>query len=68
MVKGIRACPICPSCGGKKFRIIEREGEVDDNDNDEDNNSGGVTSSSNDSGSAGKVTVECLECARRITV
>ncbi len=23
MGKGLRACPICPSCGSKKFRVIE---------------------------------------------
>ncbi|AIF85354.1 hypothetical protein NTE_03325 [Candidatus Nitrososphaera evergladensis SR1] len=44
MGKGLRACPICPGCGSKKFRIIERDD------------------------SAGKVTVECASCARRITV
>lgn len=22
---GLRACPICPKCGGKKFRIIDRD-------------------------------------------
>lgn len=22
---GLRACPICPGCGGKKFRVIERD-------------------------------------------
>jgi len=45
-LKGLRACPICPGCGGKKFRIVAR----DDNDDE------------------AKVTVECLSCARRITV
>ena len=23
MGKGLRACPICPQCGSKKFRVIE---------------------------------------------
>ncbi|HEX2013973.1 MAG TPA: hypothetical protein VLA68_01975, partial [Nitrososphaera sp.] len=23
VVKGVRACPICPTCGSKKFRVIE---------------------------------------------
>ena len=23
MGKGLRACPICPSCGGRKFKVIE---------------------------------------------
>jgi DNA-directed RNA polymerase subunit RPC12/RpoP len=27
MGKGLRACPICPSCGSKKFRIVERDEE-----------------------------------------
>jgi hypothetical protein len=22
-MKGLRACPVCPGCGGKKFKIIE---------------------------------------------
>ncbi|MGI0018982.1 MAG: hypothetical protein ACREAY_00770 [Nitrososphaera sp.] len=22
---GLRACPICPRCGSKKFRVIERD-------------------------------------------
>ena len=22
---GLRACPICSSCGSKKFRVIERD-------------------------------------------
>jgi hypothetical protein len=28
VVKGLRACPICPGCGGKKFRIIERNDDA----------------------------------------
>lgn len=24
MARGLRACPICPSCGSKKFRIVDR--------------------------------------------
>ena len=23
MGKGLRACPICPGCGSKKFRVLE---------------------------------------------
>ena len=44
MARGLRACPICPGCGGKKFRIIDRDD------------------------GAGKVTVECASCGRRIVV
>jgi hypothetical protein len=25
MARGLRACPICPGCGGKKFRILDRD-------------------------------------------
>ncbi len=25
MARGLRACPICPGCGGKKFRIVDRD-------------------------------------------
>ncbi|MEW5840946.1 hypothetical protein [Nitrososphaera sp.] len=28
-IKGLRACPVCPGCGGKKFSIVRR----DDDDN-----------------------------------
>ena len=24
MARGLRACPICPACGSKKFRIVDR--------------------------------------------
>ncbi len=24
MAKGLRACPVCPACGAKKFKIVER--------------------------------------------
>lgn len=43
-MRGLRACPICPGCGGKKFRIVGRDD------------------------SAGKVTVECASCGRKIVV
>gem|GEM_PF-1971958 len=26
----VRACPICPICNGKKFRIVARYGESSD--------------------------------------
>jgi uncharacterized Zn finger protein len=42
MGKGLRACPICPSCGSKKFRVIEN--------------------------SENKVIVECLSCAKRLSI
>jgi hypothetical protein len=41
-MKGLRACPICPGCGGKKFRVIGN--------------------------SEKKVVVECLSCAKRISI
>ncbi|HXG06845.1 MAG TPA: hypothetical protein VNI77_05915 [Nitrososphaera sp.] len=25
MTKGLRACPVCPSCGSKKFRVVEND-------------------------------------------
>ncbi len=25
MGEGLRACPICPNCGSKKFRVIHRD-------------------------------------------
>lgn len=25
-MKGARACPVCPACGSKKFRIVGRDG------------------------------------------
>jgi uncharacterized Zn finger protein len=40
--KGLRACPICPSCGSKKFRVIENV--------------------------ENKVIVECLSCAKRLSI
>jgi uncharacterized Zn finger protein len=39
---GLRACPICPSCGSKKFRVIEN--------------------------AENKVIVECLSCAKRLSI
>ncbi|HKX81237.1 MAG TPA: hypothetical protein VJL54_03195 [Nitrososphaera sp.] len=42
MTRGLRACPICPGCGSKKFRVVENSAE--------------------------RVTVECLSCARRISI
>lgn len=27
MAKGLRACPICPACGSKKFKVIGRDDE-----------------------------------------
>ncbi|HEY3094563.1 MAG TPA: hypothetical protein VGJ42_02270 [Nitrososphaera sp.] len=42
MGKGLRACPVCPQCGGKKFRMVEN-GEK-------------------------KVVIECLLCARRLSI
>ncbi|HKZ62133.1 MAG TPA: hypothetical protein VJZ68_06950 [Nitrososphaera sp.] len=42
MRKGLRACPICPSCGSKKFRVIEN-GEK-------------------------QIVVECLSCARQLSI
>ncbi|MEM2139461.1 MAG: hypothetical protein QXJ74_10470 [Nitrososphaera sp.] len=27
MARGLRACPVCPACGSKKFRIVDRSGE-----------------------------------------
>lgn len=42
MGKGLRACPVCPQCGSKKFKVIEN-GER-------------------------KTIVECLSCARRLSV
>ncbi|HEU4605694.1 MAG TPA: hypothetical protein VFS46_05590 [Nitrososphaera sp.] len=41
MGKGLRACPICPQCGSKRFRVVE-------------NNE--------------KTVVECLSCARRMSI
>lgn len=40
--KGLRACPICPSCGSKKFRVIEN--------------------------AENRVIVECLSCAKRLSI
>lgn len=42
MGKGLRACPICPKCGSKKFKVIEN--------------------------SKKQVIVECLSCARQISI
>jgi hypothetical protein len=42
MGKGLRACPICPGCGSKKFKVIE---------NSEKN-----------------VVVQCLSCAKKISI
>ena len=40
----LRACPICPACGSRKFRVIEN------------------------SERASLVVVECLSCAKRISI
>jgi hypothetical protein len=42
MGKGLRACPICPGCGSKKFRVIEN--------------------------SEKSVVVQCLSCAKKISI
>ncbi|HJU35607.1 MAG TPA: hypothetical protein VJ695_10830 [Nitrososphaera sp.] len=42
MVVGQRACPICSSCGSKKFKVIDK--------------------------SENQVIVECVSCAKRITI
>ncbi|MDW0141261.1 MAG: hypothetical protein QOK66_06900 [Nitrososphaeraceae archaeon] len=42
VVKGQRACPVCLSCGSKKFKVINK--------------------------SESQVIVECLLCAKRITI
>jgi hypothetical protein len=41
-MKGLRACPVCPGCGSKKFKIIEN--------------------------SKSKAIVECLSCAKRLSI
>jgi len=25
-MRGLRACPVCPECGSKKFKLIRNEG------------------------------------------
>jgi hypothetical protein len=42
IMKGLRACPICPGCGSKKFKVIENTERA--------------------------VIVECVSCARRISI
>lgn len=27
MARGLRACPICPACGSKKFKVVGRNDE-----------------------------------------
>jgi len=53
LTKGLRACPICPHCGSKKFKVID--------------NSGG-TSSIKTNTAAHAVIVECLICTKKITI
>jgi len=26
-MRGLRACPICPKCGSKKFKLVKDEGK-----------------------------------------
>ncbi|HJT49202.1 MAG TPA: hypothetical protein VJ729_13545 [Nitrososphaeraceae archaeon] len=62
MTKSLRACPICPECGSKKFRVVD--------------NSDGISSSSynnddkinNTSTAIHTVTVECLVCKKKIAI
>ena len=42
LVNGLRACPICPNCGSKKFKVVESAKE--------------------------SVIIECLNCAKKISV
>ena len=42
MGKGLRACPVCPKCGSKKFKVVENSGK--------------------------KTVVECLSCARQLSI
>jgi Zn ribbon nucleic-acid-binding protein len=42
MGKALRACPICPSCGSRKFKMIEN--------------------------SEKQVIVECVSCAKRLSI
>jgi hypothetical protein len=47
LAKGLRACPICPDCGSKKFKVI---------DNSSSSRAGHI------------VIVECLSCAKKISI
>jgi hypothetical protein len=42
MGKALRACPVCPGCGSKKFKVIENSERI--------------------------VIVECLSCAKKISI
>jgi len=53
LTKGIRACPICPHCGSKKFKVIDNSGST-----------GGIKAKT----AAHAVIVECLICAKKITI
>jgi ABC-type ATPase with predicted acetyltransferase domain len=50
LAKGLRACPICPNCGSKKFKVIDNSG------------------SSSSSRTGHIVIVECLSCAKKISI
>jgi len=58
LTKGLRACPICPECGSKKFKVID--------------NSGGSSSYqdkfTNINTATHTVIVECLVCTKKIAI
>ncbi|HZA08193.1 MAG TPA: hypothetical protein VE619_10865 [Nitrososphaeraceae archaeon] len=56
MVKGLRVCPICPNCGSKKFKVIDNTNVYTRN------------SSSNNGKSGYVVIVECLNCAKKMSI
>ena len=58
LTKGLRACPICPECGSKKFKVIDDNGGSSSY-NDKINNTNTA---------AHTVIVECLVCTKKIAI
>lgn len=58
LTKALRACPICPECGSKKFKVIESSSDSSGY-NDEINNTNTA---------AHTVIVECLVCRKKMTI
>ncbi len=59
MTKGLRACPICPECGSKKFKVVDNSDGGSSSYNDKINNTNTV---------AHTVIVECLVCKKKIAI
>jgi hypothetical protein len=59
LTKGLRACPICPECGSKKFKVTDN-GVGNSSYNDKINNTNTAVTHT--------VIVECLICTKKIAI